>query len=354
MNHNAKKSRYASLERRHRTQIVGGLRDLPKPLTYREIAQLLGISLRQVERCLGEAAALRGQGLTKREVAEEIGVPYGSLGRVLSVPHRKTVTARQDAALAALTDMHGMQVDVLAWFLNTSLSSAYDLAAILIERGLVHPLVEVQPGRAWVYPKPDTAARYLSWRPKDWKPPLMYANHYRAVAQARIMLVGSDPQLWVSERILRRRAEIAASETRSGQLMFSTGRAPKRDRPHVHDGRFLGEVDGKHGWWALEVELTEKKDRAQMDAALAGALRAARDSVEESVVGLLYLCRSARVQDVVNAAYDRLPRELADLSLLFATGDFDDEWTKFLAARNQARAAKRRARNGLHISKEAS
>ncbi|WP_329405965.1 hypothetical protein OG563_30485 [Nocardia vinacea] len=352
MNHNTNKDRWGSEERRHRTQIAGGLRDLGK--TYGQIARTLGISLRRVEICLGEAEALRGQGLTKREIAEEIGVPYGSLGRVLSVPHRKTVTARQDAALAGLTDMHGMQVDVLAWFLNTSLSSAYDLAGLLVERGLVHPMVEVQPGRAWVYPKRDTAARYLSWRPKEWKPPLMYANHYRAVAQARIMLVGSDPQRWVSERILRRRAEVAAAETRSGQLEFSTGRNPRRDRPHVHDGRFLGEVDGHHGWWALEVELTEKKDPARMDTALRGAMSAARDSVEEAVVGLLYLCRSARVLDVVNAAYDRLPPEFQNLSLLFATGDFDDDWSDFLTARNKAKTAKRLARNGLHISKEAS
>ncbi|WP_378736689.1 hypothetical protein [Nocardia brasiliensis] len=355
MNHKDKQARWASLERRYRPRIVAGLRDTG--MTYGQISKTLGISLRRVEKCLGEAAALRASGLTKQEVADEIGVPYGSVGRVLAAPHRATVTARQDAALAGMTDMHGMQVDVLAWFLNTSLSSAYDLASLLVERGVIHPLVEVQPGRAWVYPKRETAARYLGWRPKEWKPPLMYANHYRAVAQARIMLVGSDPQKWVSERILRRRAELEATETRSGQLMFSTGRAPKEGRPHVHDGRFLGEVEGRHGWWALEVELTEKKDRRQMDVALAGALRAARDSVEESVVGLLYLCRTARVADVVNAAYDRLPPELARLSLLFATGDFDDEWTEFLAARNQARAAeaaKRRARNGLHVSKEAS
>ncbi|WP_280471825.1 hypothetical protein [Nocardia cyriacigeorgica] len=349
MNHNTKGQRYQSLERRHRVQIIGGLRD--QGMGYGEIARTLGITLAQVEKCLGEAAALREQGMTKQEVADEIGVPYGSLRRVLVVT-RRGVTARQSAALAAASDMHGMQVDVLAEFFNISLSSAYDLAKALRERGLIHPLETVQPGRAWLYPKREVAERYLGWRPKEWRPPLMFANHYRAVTQARIMLVGSDPQLWVSERTLRRRAEVAATETKSGQLMFSTGRSPQAGRPHVHDGRFLGAVDGQHGWWALEVELTRKREPKKIDLALQGAIRAARDSEEEQIIGLLYLCGSEPVINTVNAAYQRLPRELAELKLLFAIGDFNDEWTKFLTNRRRTRAANRGP--VLHLSQEAS
>ncbi|MGV9616278.1 hypothetical protein [Nocardia xishanensis] len=348
MNHKMRMARWASMERRHRDQIVGGLRDAG--LTYSQISRTLGISLAQVERCLGEATALRGLGLTKQQVADEIGVPYGSLGRILPPVRRQALTARQNAALAAVSDMHGMQVDVLAWFLSTTLSSAYDLADSLITSGQVHPLISAQRGRAWVVPKRDTAARYLGWRPAEWKPTLMYANHFRAVAQARIMLVGPDPTLWVSERTLRHRAEIAASESKSRHLEFSTGRAPKRNRPHVHDGRFLGAVDGHHGWWALEVELTAKRERAHMDLALQGAVRSALHSEDEPVIGLLYLCRSAAVLDLVNAAYKRLPAELRSDRLLWAIGDFDDEWTTFLAHRHRTKAAAR----GLHISKEAS
>ncbi|MET7770180.1 hypothetical protein [Nocardia sp. NPDC005366] len=347
MNHKNGNPRWASLERRNRVEIAGGLRDAG--LTYGQIARQLGISLAQVEKCLGEANALRAQGLTKQEVADEIGVPYGSLGRILHRSRRRGVTARQDAALAALTDMHGMQVDVLALFLSTSLSSAYDLADDLFAAGQVHPLSSVQRGRAWVVPKRDTAARYLGWRPSDWKPKLMYANHFRAVTQARIMLVGSDPEKWVSERTLRRRAEITATESKSRQVEFSTGRKPRRDRPHVHDGRFLGAVDGRHGWWALEIELTAKTERAHMDTALAGAVRSALHSEDEPIIGLLYLCRSARVLDTVSAAYKRLPAELRTDRLLWAIGDFDDEWTSFLANRHRAKATG----NSLHI-KEAS
>ncbi|MFI6310821.1 hypothetical protein ACIBEK_11985 [Nocardia fusca] len=352
MNPNEEK-RYAGLERRHRAEIAAGLRN--QGLTYGQIARKLGISLAKVEACLGEAAALREQGMTKQEVADEIGVPYGSLGRILAAPVSGRTTARQDVAVAGLVDMHAMQVDVLAWFLSTTVSSAYDLANSLIKSGQVHPLKQVQRGRAWVVPKRDTAARYLGWRPADWTPPLMYAEHYRAVAQARIMLVGNDPTRWVSERHLRRRAELAANESKSRPMLFSTGRDPKRNRSHVHDGRFYGEVDGTRGWWALEVELTPKRERAHMDAALAGAVRSALESEEEQVVGLLYLCRSARVLDLVQAAYTRLPRELrpGHDRLLWATGDFDDEWSSYLAALHQKRAASG-GRSGLHLTQEAS
>ncbi|WP_159851096.1 hypothetical protein [Nocardia sp. CY41] len=74
---------------------------------------------------------MREQGLTKQEIAEEIGIPYGSLG-VLAVQSSKGLSAQQDAALAALVDMHRMQVDVLAEF--SSISSAYDLADALLKR----------------------------------------------------------------------------------------------------------------------------------------------------------------------------------------------------------------------------
>ncbi|WP_406237512.1 hypothetical protein [Nocardia sp. NBC_01009] len=353
MNHNKKSAdRYTALERRHRAQIVGGLRD--QGMSYRQIGQRLGISLAQVEACLGEAARLREQGLTKQEVADEIGIPYGSLGRVLVVHGSRGLSFQQDAALAALVDMHGMQVDVLAEFLSfNSLSSAYDLADALLKRRMVHPLLSVQRGRAWVYPKREVAERYLGWRPKDWKPPLMFANHYRAVAQARVMLVGSAPQLWVSERVLRRRAEVAAFESKSGHIVFSDGRSPHKGRPHVHDGRFLGEVEGQHGWWALEIELSAK-DRVHMDTALQGAIRAARDSEDEAVLGLLYLCRSPRVMNTVDAAYKRLPAELAAVKLLFAIGDFDEEWGKFLTRRNQGRRARKTSRPNLLLTQEAS
>lgn len=84
MNHNTRANHYAGLERRYRTQIIGGLRDAG--LTYTQIRELLGVSLRQIETVLGEAQALRANGFRAKEIAAELGVPTGSLGRILPSP----------------------------------------------------------------------------------------------------------------------------------------------------------------------------------------------------------------------------------------------------------------------------
>ncbi|NKY48381.1 hypothetical protein [Nocardia cerradoensis] len=360
MNHNTKTDAadFVALERRYRPQIVAGLR--AAGLSYGEIRRTLGIPLRQVEKQLGEAAALRAQGYSVAEVAAELGVPAGSMGRILPGPRQDTATERQAEVLSATSHMHGLQIDVLAEFLSVHESSAYAIARVLVDNGWAS-LAKVQRGRAWLYPKRDVAARYLGWRPSEWEPPLMFAHHYRAVAQARIMLVGSDPQAWVSERVLRHeagkrlRAE-AEARNRKPVLEFSTGREPMPNRPHVHDGWFCGVIDGTYGWWALEVELTEK-DPNHLDSALAGAFRSARDAQPHRLVGVLYLCRTERVIAAVTAAKKRLPRELADLPLLFAVGDFDEQWQQHTDKRRAMRAAKsanRHRDNLIRLSKEAS
>ncbi|MET8428365.1 hypothetical protein [Nocardia sp. NPDC004860] len=356
MNHNENNTRYAGLERRHRTQIIAGLRDAG--LTYTQIRTLLGVSLRQVETVLGEAQALRASGFRAKEIAAELGVPAGSLGRVLPPARRATITERQSEVLRAVSDMRGMQVDVLAQYLNVLESSAYAIVRELIAKGLLCELEKVQRGRAWVFAPPRVEARYLGWRPAEWTPPLMYAEHYRAVAQARIMLVGNDAAAFISERALRREATTAAriaAEKRRGTavLEFSTGIDPLPGRPHLHDGRFLGVVGGNYGWWALEVELSVK-DKAHMDTALQGAIRAARDAHPYTMVGLLYLCRTDAVLNNVEAAAGRLPAELASLPLDLQIQDFGKQWKAFLAARRTAREAKRQRHTIFEISKEAS
>ncbi|QLY33991.1 hypothetical protein [Nocardia huaxiensis] len=359
MNHNKKADRYTALERRHRAQIIGGLRD--NGLSYGQIRELLGITLRQVENCLGEATALREQGFRISEIAAELGVPAGSMGRVLPGPRKGKLTERQSETLTALIHMHGMQIDVLAEFLNVYESTAYAIVHALIDYGAVHPLMQAQRGRAWAVPKRDPAGRVLGWRPSDWQPSLMFANHYRAVAQARIMLVGSDPDLWVSERILRHEAEKHARVEAERQhtrpvLEFSSSREPMPGRPHVHDGWFLGVVDGTHGWWAVEVELS-KKDPSSLDTALQGAIRAAREAQPHKLIGLLYLCRTKAVINAVEAAHTRLPAELARIKLLFAVGDFDEDWDAFVTRRRELRAVKkanRLRRKATHLSQEAS
>ncbi|GAA5105000.1 hypothetical protein [Nocardia iowensis] len=222
--HHKRNERYSALELQHRVQIIGGLRDTG--LDYGRIARTLGVSLSKVETCLGEAAALRAQGFTKAEIADVIGVPRGSVGRLLSTAGSTTITQRQNQVLAVTSEMRGMQVDLIADFLDVELSTAYDIVRVLVRNGSLYPLTRVQQGKAWAYPKPPIPQRYLGWRPKDWAPSLMYANHDRAVAQARIMLVGSDPQRWISERQLYRRAEEIAAAARTN----STTRARSRSR----------------------------------------------------------------------------------------------------------------------------
>ncbi|WP_043679832.1 hypothetical protein [Nocardia vulneris] len=368
MNHNntravARPNRYAGLELEYADQIITGLR--ARGMGYQEIARTLNIRARRVEATLGEIRALAGRQVSQHEIARRVGLPRTSVQDLLRDKKSSRPTPRKTQAKAAISDMHGMQLDVLGWFLGMERNHVYSLAKQLHDEGSIHDLEEVQAGEKWVVPTRITAARYLGWRPADWRPPLGLAEHYRAVAQARVMLVGADRALWVPERVLRHRIGKTAGtngRSKSAEPQISSGRTPILGHPHVHDGRFLGVVEGTYGWWALEVELS-KKDPEHMDIALKGAIRAARDATEESMVGVLYLCRTAAVIDNVNAAYDRLPAsEFGDgLDLDLLVRDFDERWRKFLtdygARREAAKAASsnRRRRTIIHLtSREAS
>lgn len=367
MNHNTNKSgvrsdRHPTLEIEYCDQIVAGLR--AAGMGYQDIGRTLNIRARRVEATLGEVAALHARQLSQNEIARRVGLPRTTVQDLLRNPKEARSTPRKTLALAGISEMHGMQLDVLGWFLGMERNHVYSLAKQLHKQGLIHELKDVQAGEKWVVPTRVTAARYLGWRPADWHPPLALAEHYRAVAQARVMLVGSDRALWVSERVLRHRIGKTAGpngKRTTGEPPVSSGRTPLLGFPHVHDGRFLGVVEGQHGWWALEVELS-KKDPEHMDIALKGAIRAARDATEESMVGVLYLCRTPAVIDNVNAASERLPdNEFGErLALDLVIRDFDRTWEKFLtrygAMREaaKARSSNRRRRTLIHLSQEAS
>lgn len=88
-----------------------------------------------------------------------------------------------------------------------------------------------------------------------------------------------------------------------------------------------------------------------------GAFRAAIHAEPQRMTGVLYLCRTTSVMAAVEAARRRIPPELDLPELLFAIGDFDEQWQQFLTERRavrEARKANRHARTVLHISKEAS
>ncbi|MFD0365630.1 helix-turn-helix domain-containing protein [Nocardia sp. GCM10030253] len=316
-----------------RDRRIRELRDLGA--TYQQIARQLRISARKVETVLGEAAVLHENGCTVREIAARVGLPRASAHRLIADQSGASSqsTAQHTTAVTGLVDMYGMQLDVLAWFLNMDESHTYVLVRQLRKDRLVQSkLLEIQAGRKWVVPTGETAASYLGWRPYTvWTPPVSHCEHYRAVAQVRIMLTGSDLKNWVSERRLRHTAEIEARQSRSRTDTLE----------HIHDGRFLGVVDGTYGWWAVEVELTTKS-KTNMDKALRGAIYAARDAQPEPMIGVLYLYRGD-VHKAVEAAAKRLPDVLQELDMHLVLRDIDRDWKRFLTHRQALRAAKKTA-----------
>ncbi|MFJ9367664.1 hypothetical protein ACIRRA_25040 [Nocardia sp. NPDC101769] len=317
---------------------------------YRDIANTLGITARQVENVLGEIGTLRAAGLGHSEIGRRVGLARSTVQDLLRKDRSPRSTMRKSAAVTALAEQGGMQLDVLGWFLNLDKNHTYVLVKELRQEKIVRDLEKIKAGDKWVLLRKGVDSRILGFPVREFRPSVKQAEHHRAVAQARIMLVGDDLERWIPERVLWHRADVAAQESKSKYKEFSTGRNPRGGVTHIHDGRFLGDVDGLYGWWALEVELTQKSSPA-LDIALQGALRAARNATPEKVVGLLYLCRTARVLDGLQAAMERLPAELSNRKeLALAFGDFDDEWGDFLARR----AAKRKRRTKTRTSKDAS
>ncbi len=291
--------------------------------SYPRIAKQLGISLPRVEALLGEAQQLRADGYTYAEVGELTGVPRGSVRRLLPAPTVLALTSRDTEATHVAVHQYGMQVDVLARYLGIGMSRSYEVAARLFAAGLVYPLGQVQAehGRGWVVPKPAVASRVLGWRAQDWTPPLGLAEHYRAVALVRPLLVGRDPHRWVSERVLRHHATGATDA-------------------HIHDGRF---ERNPNEWWALEVELTPK-DPERLPRVLTAAVDTA---INARCAGLLYLCRTSAVLRGVERAAAKLPDrpgfqlELADLDAEFlASHGIDDAPRGFKRPRTSAQTAK--------------
>ncbi|CAM3986297.1 hypothetical protein NONI108955_03000 [Nocardia ninae] len=321
-----KKARAAGLERR-----VTAMRG--EGATYDQIRETLGISARAVESVLGEVAAFHEQGRPHADIGALVGLPRTTVQRLLKHTRESRVNARTNTAAALVVQMYGLQIDVLAALLGIDITHARTLAKQLRSDRLMLPkLIQVQPGEKWLVPTRETAGSYLGWMPATlWKPPVKDAEHYRAVAMARALLVGAEPGVWISERQLRHDAAVAARESRS---------RGSRSVGHIHDGRFLGVVGGTYGWWALEVELTAKSAK-NMDKALRGALYAARDAEPEPMIGLIYLYRGREVARTLDAAFARLPAELRS-TLQFVDGDIDEEWAEFLTTRAALRAASRK------------
>ncbi|MFF0631292.1 hypothetical protein ACFYTS_02195 [Nocardia sp. NPDC004151] len=131
----------------------------------------------------------------------------------------ETLTHREVRAVIGLAEMRGMQLDVLGQFLDMGRTQTYDLAARLLDAGMIHPLIEVEPGPKWVVPKPAAVTWALGWRATDWRPSPMWASHYRAVAQTRVALDATASHAWMSERIMRHETAAPGAYAYDGRLM---------------------------------------------------------------------------------------------------------------------------------------
>jgi hypothetical protein len=120
------------------------------------------------------------------------------------------LTARDASALAWLSQMYGAPQDIVARLLGTTLRRSY--AVTRRWEDPPHRLVRTLPvppaAYRWVIPHPATAAEYLGWTPAPWRPTLGTAGHLAAVAAVRLALRAATVDGWISQRVLRHRAEI--------------------------------------------------------------------------------------------------------------------------------------------------
>lgn len=147
-------------------------------------------------------------------------------------------------------------------------------------------------GPLWVWPGRESAWGMLEFDPGDWEPKASTAAHLTAVAHLRYAINGlnTDPDIWTSERLLRRRMEPGS---------------------HIHDGWLLDEHDYDK-IWGIEVELSRKRDAGRLVSTMAAAL----DSAEQhGLAGVHYYVRGNDVRSGVLRAANHLARQRGLLTL---------------------------------------
>ncbi|MFJ4651485.1 hypothetical protein ACIP5Y_09460 [Nocardia sp. NPDC088792] len=149
-------------------------------------------------------------------------------------------------------------------------------------------------GPLWVWPTRQLAWGMLDFDPGDWEPKTTTAAHLTAVGHLRYALTGidTDPDVWTSERILRRRID---------------------EGFHLHDAWMLDPEDYDK-IWGIEVELSYKYGAGR----LAKTIKAALESAEHhDLAGVQYFVRGADLRRAVQRAANYLGRERGlDLSNL--------------------------------------
>ncbi|MFE4456093.1 hypothetical protein ACFROC_01935 [Nocardia tengchongensis] len=199
------------------------------------------------------------------------------------------LTPRACEALVGLTEMRGMQLDVLADFMNVGRTQVYDLANRLLTANTVNLLEMVQRGPKWVVPTREAAGWVLGWRPGDWQPRPNFATHCRAVAKTRVALGACATGQWISDRIMRHEHP-------------GPGRYP-------YDGLLLR---GDHRPVAVKVDTSRHLTGAELARRLNTVVRQAH---HDECAEILYVCDGYLTPDyVATVARQTLP-DIPDLAL---------------------------------------
>ncbi|WP_282779962.1 hypothetical protein [Nocardia sp. CC201C] len=132
---------------------------------------------------------------------------------------------------------------------------------------------ETPHGPLWLYPTREIAWGYLGFDPGEWHPKPSTAAHLTAVSELRLALTGleTDPEIWTSERLLRRIVKPEAGQPSS----------------HLHDA-WCRDFTDPDKVWAIEVELSRKRGEGRLLRSVSAALEAAD---RHDLAGVLYFVR---------------------------------------------------------------
>ncbi|MFJ4649799.1 hypothetical protein ACIP5Y_00850 [Nocardia sp. NPDC088792] len=208
------------------------------------------------------------------------------------------------------TQQYGLSFDTLIKAVGKGPRAAHKLARRLKKSGRAH-VVRIdygspgpwrnsknfdEPGAAphgplWMFADRQIAWGYLEFDPGEWHPKASTAAHLTAVTELRLALTGldTDPQVWTSERLLRRRLK-----TESGLAGI-----------HIHDAWFQDFADPDKVW-AVEVELSRKFGDGRLTRSLSAALEAAE---RNDLCGVLYFVRGDGLRRAVEGAATRLAHQ---------------------------------------------
>ncbi|MBF6329782.1 hypothetical protein [Nocardia transvalensis] len=198
-------------------------------------------------------------------------------------------TERNAMAWEWLAQQYGASISTVCRLCEVSRPRGYELARTWQQAGFVHTqrMPSEGPGGSWsnelwVWPTRETAWAFLGFDPGPWFPRLTTVAHTRALAELRLTLTGRelDPEVWTSERLLRRESNPWRSQCSR----------------HVHDGWF---TDGSGDRWAVEVELSVKSRAGRAVRSLRAALEAAHS---ENLTGVVYFVRGRAVRRSVDNA----------------------------------------------------